>query len=103
MSVGGDAEDVRGAPVRSDMPQEGKSVPQEMVDLEKQLTPEGVEANLGQSVSPGRYNEIQRLIKQYGTEEGLRRFREVVPEAAQQFEQERSPKPPRDVPHDGHP
>ena len=105
VSVGGDAEDVRGAPVRSDMPQEIKPALQDMVDLEKQLTPEGVKAQLEQSVSPDRFDEMQRLIKQYGTEEGVRRFREGAPEEARQFERHRlrfespqSSEPSRNVP-----
>ena len=90
VSFEGGAEDVRGRAVRSDMPQGVKSVPQDMADFEKQLTPEGTEARLKQSVSADRYNEVQRLIKQYGTEEGLRRLRESDPEAARQFESDKS-------------
>ena len=97
-------DDVRGAPVRSDLPhfpadlsRVVEPVPQDIADLQKRLTPEGVEAKLEQSVSPHRFDETQRLIKQYGTEEGVRRFREVDPEAAQQFQRERlrsgSPQP----------
>ena len=89
-------DNVRGAPVRSDLPhfpadlsRVVEPVPQNIADLQKRLTPEGVEAKLEQSVSPDRFDEMRRLIKQYGTEEGVRRFREVDPEAAQQFQRER--------------
>ena len=98
-------EDLKGVPVRSDLPHFPadlsrlvEPVPQDIADLQKRLTPEGIEAELERSVSPDRYNKMQRLIKQYGTEEGVRRFREVDPEAARQFEREPSPKPPRNVP-----
>ena len=61
-------------------------------------TAESIEAQLREQLSPERFDKTKQLIEQYGTEEGLRRLREVDPEAAQQFERERSPKPPRDVP-----
>lgn len=46
-----------------------------------------------EKISPGRFDKAQQLIDQYGREEGLRRFREMDPEAAQQFEREQR-KPP---------
>ena len=55
-------------------------------DLENQSIPEDIDVELSKRVSPDRFDEMQRLIKQYGTEEGLRRFREIDPEAARQFE-----------------
>ena len=41
-------------------------------------------------VSPERFDKAQQLIDQYGTEEGLRRFREMDPEAARQYEFDQS-------------
>ena len=52
----------------------------------------------GEPLSPERFEKAQQLIDQYGSEEGLRRFREMDPEAARQFEQERRPTPAREVP-----
>ena len=72
--------------------------PQSVTDIEKQLTPQGIEAELSEGLSPERFNNAQQLIDQYGTEEGLRRLREMDPEAARRFERERRPVPPRDVP-----
>ena len=91
-------EDASSASVGSDVPSpsdlsnvvESTPSPLSIADLEKRLKLEGIEAELEGSVSPGRYNEMQRLIKQYGTEEGLRRLREVDPEAARQFESDKS-------------
>ena len=58
-----------------------------------------------EGLSPERFDKAQQLIDQYGIEEGLRRFREMDPEAAQQFEsdkskpgQEHRPPPAREVP-----
>ena len=55
--------------------------------------------------SPNRFDKAQQLIDQYGTEEGLRRFKEMDPEAARRFEsdksrpgQEHRPPPTREVP-----
>ena len=59
---------------------------------------ESVETQLREPLSPERFEKAQQLIDQYGTEEGLRRFREMDPEAARQFEQERRPTPAREVP-----
>lgn len=45
-----------------------------------------------------RFDKGRQLIDQFGTEEGLRRFREMDPEAARQFEQERRSPPTREIP-----
>ena len=85
------------APVRSDVPLSSSSLPgmaksppspQNVADLEKQLTPAGIEAELSEEVSADRFDKVQQLIDKYGSEEGLRRFREMDPEAARQFERE---------------
>ena len=62
---------------------------------------EQIEARLKQRLSPQQFGNAQQLIDQYGTEEGLRRLREMDPEAARQFEQKRRPVPSRDVPDGG--
>lgn len=68
-------------------------------------TGESIEMQLKEQLPPERFDKAQRLIDQYGTEEGLRRFREMDPEEARQFEsdksrpgQERRPMPNRGVP-----
>lgn len=48
-----------------------------------------VEAELGEGLSPERFDKGRELIDQFGTEEGLRRLREMDPDAARQFEQKR--------------
>ena len=53
----------------------------------------GVEANGWEGLSPEQREQAKAFFDQYGTEEGLRRFREMDPEAARQFERERR-KPP---------
>lgn len=72
--------------------------PQNVADIEKQLTPQGIEAELSKALSPEHFNKAQQLIDQYGTEEGLRRLREMDPDAARRFERERKGAPSRDVP-----
>lgn len=52
-------------------------------------TAESIETQLREGLSPERFDKAKQLIDQYGAEEGLRRFREVDPEAAQQFERHR--------------
>jgi hypothetical protein len=75
-----------------------------MADVEKQLTPEGIEAELSDGLSPDPFDKAQQLIDEYGIEEGLRRLRESDPEAAQRFERERRGTPSREVPSgDTHP
>ncbi len=72
-------------------PEFGKpNFPKSMAELEKQLTPEGIEAELSQGLSLERFDKAQDLIDQYGTEEGLRRLRESDPDAARQFESDKS-------------
>ena len=53
----------------------------------------GVEANGWEGLSLKQREQAKQLFDQYGTEEGLRRFRDTDPEAARQFERERR-KPP---------
>ena len=67
--------------------------PTSVADLEKQLTPERIEAELSQGLSPDRFDRAQQLIDQYGTAEGLRRLREMDPDAAAQFERGRREPP----------
>ena len=107
VSSGGTDEDTDTATVRSDVsasPSDLSRVveptpsPSNIPDIERQLTPEGIESELSEGLSPRRFNNAQQLIDQYGTEEGLRRLREIDPEAARQFERERRPVPSRDVP-----
>ena len=74
-----------------------------IADIEKQFTPElpiteSVEAKLSERLSPDRFDKAQQLIDEYGTAEGLRRLREMDPEAARQFERERRGAPSREVP-----
>lgn len=70
-------------------------------------TIENLETQFRGGLSPERFNRAQQLIDEYGSEEGLRRLREMDPEAARQFEQPppQSPRkqgenrvPSRDVP-----
>lgn len=53
-----------------------------------------------EELSPKRFSKAQQLIDQYGTDEGLRRLREMDPEAARQFERGRRGAPAREVPKD---
>ena len=74
-----------------------------MVAPEKQLTPPETEADVTKGVSPD-LDKAEAQINQHSTEERLRRLQELWesdPDAAQQFERERSPKPVRDVPDSG--
>ncbi len=107
-SAGGTDEDASGATDRPDVPISPSNHPDmvkptpsppSVADIEKQLTPQGIEAELNPEVSLSR--KVQQLIDQYGTEEGLRRLRESDPEAARQFERERRPVPSHDVPNGG--
>ena len=74
---------------------EKPNLPQSVADIEKQLTPEGIEAKLTEGQSPERFSKAQKLIDQYGTEEGLRRLKEIDPEAARQFQRERRSENPQ--------
>lgn len=105
-SEGSSNENTSGAPVHSDVPASPSDLPdivkpvspQSVADIEKQLTPQGIGSELIEGLSTNPADKAQKLIDQYGTVEGLRRLREVDPEAARQFERERSPKPVRAVP-----
>ncbi len=105
-SEGSINEDGSDAPVRSDSPPSPSDLPDivkpisppSAVDIEKQLTSQGIEAELSGELSTDPFDKAQQLIDQYGKEEGLRRLRESDPEAARQFERERRPVPSRDVP-----
>ena len=74
---------------------EKPNLPKSMAELEKQLTPEGIEAELSEGLSPERRDKVQQLIDQCGTGEGLRRLRKSDPDAARQFERERREPPVR--------
>ena len=56
-------------------------------------TVESVEARGWEGLSPEQREQAKQFFDQYGSEEGLRRFRERDPDAARQFERERH-KPP---------
>ena len=92
-------------PSSSDLSRVVESTPssQSVADIEKRLTPEGIERELSEGVSPERFSKAQQLIDQYGTEEGLRRLRESDPEAARQFQRERRDVPSGDTHPDGQP
>ncbi len=88
-------EDTDLPPVRSDSPLSPSNLPDmlkptpsrpSVAELEKQLTPGGIEAELSEGLSPERFDKAQQLIDQYGSEEGLRRLRKSDPEAARRFE-----------------
>ena len=94
------------APVRK--VSESESSSWNVPDIEQQLTPEGIESDLTKGLSADRFDKAQQLIDQYGAEEGLRRLREMDPEAARRFEsdksrlgQDRIGAPSRDVPDGG--
>ena len=55
----------------------------------------GVEAHGWEGLSPKQRNQAKAFFDQYGSEEGLRRFREMDPGAATQFERERREPPIR--------
>ena len=55
--------------------------------------------HIEKNVEAAPREKVQQLIDQYGTAEGLRRMREMDPEAARQFEQGR--RPSRDAPDKG--
>ena len=58
----------------------------------------GVEASGSEGLSPEQRDQAKAFFDQYGTEEGLRRLREMDPDAADRFERGR--RPTRDVPKD---
>jgi len=59
-----------------------------------------VEADGWEGLSPEQRGQAKAFFDQYGTEEGLRRFREMDPEAARQFERERRKPPVPSEPND---
>ena len=69
----------------SDLSRVVEPIPQTVTDIEKQLTPEGIEAELTEGLSPARFDKARQLIDQFGSEEGLRRLRESDPEAARRW------------------
>lgn len=56
-------------------------------------TAESVETELEDQSSPKGFDKARQLIDEYGTEEGLRRLREMDPDLARQFESDKS-RPP---------
>ena len=58
----------------------------------------GVEASGWEGLSPEQRDQAKAFFDQYGTEEGLRRLREMDPDAADRFERGR--RPTRNVPKD---
>ena len=82
----------------SDLLSVAESQPQRVTDREKQLMPEGIEAELTEGLSTDPADKVQQLIGQLGTEEGLRRLRVSDPETARQFEQEQRTPPVRSEP-----
>ena len=59
-----------------------------------------VEASGWEGLSLEQRDQAKAFFDQYGTEEGLRRFREMAPEAARQFERERRKPPVPSEPND---
>ena len=114
VSEGGSPLDTDTTPVRTDIPLPPLDLPgmvestlsrRSEAELEASnktptpLTAESIETQLRERLSPERFSKVQQLIDRYGSEEGLRRFREMDPEAARQFERERRPTPAREVPN----
>ena len=64
------------------------------------MAAKGVEADGWEGLSPEQRGQAKQLFDQYGTEEGLRRFRDTDPEAARQFERERRKPPVPSEPND---
>ena len=87
-----------GIPVRLIESSAVEPVSQSAASFENQLTPQGIEAQLQERLSPEQFDKAQQSIEQYGTEEGLRRFKEMDPEAARQFEQKHRLPPNHEVP-----
>ena len=97
-SEGGNTDTASEAPVSTSfLPEIVESTPSRRSEAGGQVsnkmptlpTSEGI----GVQLSPERFDKAKQLFDQYGTEEGLRRFRDTDPEAARQFERERR-KPP---------
>ena len=62
-----------------------------------------VEADGWEELSPEQRDQAKQLFDEYGTAEGLRRFREMDSEAARQFEREQRKPPVRSEPNDAAP
>lgn len=60
------------------------------------LTPENIESQLKEQLSLEQFLKAQRLLDEHGPEKGLRKFREIAPDAGVQFDREREPS--RDAP-----
>ena len=89
-------EDIEDPPARSEVP---PVTDEPSGSISKVSTTENVETDF-KALSPTHLDKAQQLIDQYGTEEGLRRFREMDPEAARGFELERRNPPTRDTSED---
>ena len=79
---------------------EKPKLPQSMFPPENPLTVPSTEADVAAGVSPKDLDKAEAQVNQHSTQERLRRLQELwefAPDAVQQFERERSPKPPRDV------
>ena len=57
------------------------------------VPPESIETPGGERLSPTRRAQAEQFLYRYGTEEGLRRLKEVDPDAARQFERQRGRSP----------
>lgn len=66
------------------------NLPKNIKDLQKQFTQEGFEAELSEGLESDPVNKAQQLIDQFGSEEGLRRLREIDLETARRFESDKS-------------
>ena len=102
-SEGGNTDTALEAPVSASfLPEIAESTPSRRSETggavsNKMPTPLPLES-IGEQLSPERFDKARRLIDEYGTEEGLRRFREMDPEAARHFEGQRRGEPSRDAP-----
>ena len=95
------------APVSpSDLPDMVKPTPSRRMETGGDVThqtPPSASAIMGEGISLDSYDTAKQLFDRYGTEEGLRRLREMDPYAAERFERERRGAPSRDAPKDdGH-
>ena len=68
--------------------------------LEQVATPLTPEARGWEGLSQEQRKQAKAFFDQYGTEEGLRRLREIDPKAARQFERERRESPVHSEPND---
>lgn len=66
------------------------------VDVTHQTPPPSASTIMGEGISLDSYDTAKQLFDRYGTEEGLRRLREMNPDAAERFE--RGGRPSRGVP-----